>query len=195
MINGYRKAALKLHTMSAKDREWLLQQFTEDEQASLTELLRELQELGIKSDFGMSGELSADETIDMSNPVPDNEPEVDKSVELLCAARAEEIAMLLSNEPDMVAGVVLSAYPWPWRSQLLASYGVEARLRASRALSQAQVLRPKVRSELIRMMASRLAAARVHAFPLMHRPHDEHTKASQVQRKRSRWHRLRRWLP
>lgn len=159
MTEGYRKAALKLHSMNAADRDWMLEQLKGEERAALVSLLAELKELGIKSFPSIEHELSTSEV--KENFLGELNEEIAGSLDLLCTADPSEIFSMFSHEPDLAVATVLSAYPWPWKSQLLASYGVENRLRLGRTLSEASLLKPKLRFELIRLLAEQLKNRRM----------------------------------
>lgn len=196
MIDGYRKVALKLHAMGAEDRGWMLQQFGDDERTRLAGLLRELQDLGIRSDLSVPAALSDEDArqLLLSSAGVDR-AETEKALDAVRSAQPAEVATLLTDEPDAMIAAVLSAYPWPWRARMLAGYGVETRLRVNRALAQTDMLRPKVRAALIRLMAARLSTLRAQAFPAVLHVHEEPARTVGAARKRPIWHGLKRWLP
>jgi hypothetical protein len=166
MTEGYRKAALKLHGLSGPDRAWMLQQLPAHERTMLSDLLRELNELGIKPDQRVTDDISHDDVRQTLLQAGSAIPGLAEALDVMCAARPAEVSALLSSEPDNMAAIVLSAYPWPWRSRLLADYGVEKRQRISRALQQAPQLKPRLRAELVKVVADRLIIQRTEGLIL-----------------------------
>jgi hypothetical protein len=195
MTDGYRKAALRLHGMAAADRGWMLQRLQPHERARLEELLRELQELGIKPGHRVSEELSADEAGQALLAECREPGAVARAMDAMRAARPAEISVLLAVEADHVAAALLSAYPWPWRAAVLEEYGVEKRQRMSRALMQAPRLGAKPRGELIRIAAERLAVLRGEGIPFPDNLGPSTGKGGSATRGRSFWQGIRRWLP
>ncbi|MES2538660.1 MAG: hypothetical protein V4632_22610 [Pseudomonadota bacterium] len=161
MTEGYRKAALRLHGLSSADRDWMLQRLDTQEQARLGDLLRELRELGIQAEHCVPDEIEARPNVANAD---EELAGVADALALMRAASVPEITALLSAEPDHVAAAVLAVYPWPWRPRLLAAYGVEMRQRLARVLQSAPTLAPRVRTELIQLLAERLALLRQQGF-------------------------------
>jgi len=163
MTEGYRKAALKLHSLSAPDRAWMLRRLPAHERTTLSGLLRELKELGIKSDHRMADDISHDDVRKTLLQADSVVPGLAEALDATCAAHPAEISALLASEPDNLAATILSAYPWPWRARLLADYGVEKRQRMSRALQLAPQLKPRLRAELVKILADRLVSQRIES--------------------------------
>jgi hypothetical protein len=163
MTEGYRKAALRLHAVSSTDRDWMLQRLVPQEQARLGDLLRELRELGIQAEHCAPDEVEARSN---ASNADEELAGVADALALMRSATLPEIVALLSAEPEHVAAAVLAVYPWPWRPRLLAEYGVEMRQRLKRALQSAPRLAPRVRAELIRLLAERLAVLRQQDFAI-----------------------------
>lgn len=194
MTEGYRKAALKLHGLSAPDRAWMLQRLPAHERATLSDLLRELKELGIKSDHRMADDISHDDVRQTLLQAGSAVAGLADALDAMCAARPAEVSAMLSSEPDTMTATVLSVYPWPWRASLLADYGVEKRQRVSRALQQAAQLKPRVRAELVTVLADRLAVQRTET-PVFDEAVSRAAGPDRHAGTAPFFQRLRRWLP
>jgi hypothetical protein len=194
MTEGYRKAALRLHSLSAPDRAWMLQRLPAHERAVLSGLLRELQELGIKSDRQVADDISNDDVRTTLLQAGRAIPDLSDALDTMCAAGSAEVSALLSAEPDNMTAAVLSAYPWPWRARLLADYGVEKRQRISRALQQTTQIKPRLRAEMVKALADRLAAQRAEG-PVIETAVARDARPAARRKSGTIFEGLRRWLP
>ncbi len=193
MNDGYRKAALELHNLSKPDRAWMLKNFASEERDRLNDLLNELKSLGIKCTEFRSGELFSDEIKDVPLHGLDD-PALSASITRLCKASVAEISEMVLNEPDYVVAAVLSVYSWPWRAQLLSSFGVEKRLRFAKAMQVAPMLGASLRQELISLLDMRLKA-----IQLINRETSVETDEKDDQRRPLQismpfWQRAQQWL-
>lgn len=165
MNAGFRKAALKLHAMPAADRGWIMEQLPAPDRAALAGLLDELQALGIAPDHHIADEAAQGGEARQPVLAAAGDPAVARALDALCAAAPASIAALLADEPEQMAAVFLAAYPWPWRARLLADYEVEQRRRLNAALQAVPPLTPRVLSELVGLMARRLALLDIAVDP------------------------------
>ena len=124
------QSALLLHSMTGRDRDWLLGRLEQAQRERLQALLDELTSLGIPADekllkqyLGTEQENTADGIDEAwSIPVFDHVSE-DSGIEKLCLAGAEQLAATLKTEPDLLIARLLSVHPWPWRDDVLARLG------------------------------------------------------------------------
>jgi hypothetical protein len=116
MVDGFKKAALKLYTLGAADREWILGQLDERERKTLRTLMTELKNSGIKPIF-----LPFDEIVDQPLPpaAAPSRPKVEGAEEILMSLSSPEADRLLADESDWVVSVICNARPWPWRSAFM----------------------------------------------------------------------------
>jgi hypothetical protein len=151
-----RKAALLLHALGERDRQWLIDQLSEAERGAVQGLVGELRALGIPPDPGL-----LDEVADGRRPPGDGSdrpstsgapPRQDVgddprsgSSSLLALDRADLalLAGILRDEPPGLVATLLAARSWPWRQALLQHLDfshrrqVEEQLRRSGRLSAA----------------------------------------------------------
>lgn len=161
--NGARQAALLLHTLAPDDRDWLLMQLPEEQSEQLRGLVAELDALGLlegadlntQSLLGAPSTLRAFKTASaVENAVVSHaSPDADDT-EFLSALNTHGVqclAKLWSAEPSRLVALALSAHPWSWRSDLLASLPTAQRRRVEDAMHGLGVSRPDA---LVRAMLS-----------------------------------------
>ena len=126
MMNGYRRAALKLRTLAAADRSWLLGQLLPEERARIADLIEELDALHPEAEMET---LSDAVQADLAD-APADEPALPHGpAALVSRARPDRIARILTNEPDWLVGHLCAIARWPWLSAFLAQL---ERARATR---------------------------------------------------------------
>lgn len=148
MTQGYRRAALTLHGLQPADREWLMAQLPEGQQAQLGAHLAELVELGIPADRALLDDAMG-ESMDLPRPSGASRESS------LAHAYCDQVLQLLVVEPDQLIALVVKAGPWSWQEELLERLGVERRGRISRLLRQIE-LRPGLEEALLTGLARRL---------------------------------------
>lgn len=123
MSSELRRVALRLHSLHAADRAWLLKRLPASERASLQHMLRELRSLGIPATL---------EPGESPDPPPVDTPDV------LMAPQAEAVWRQLQDEDDHTIAVILSARAWPWREAVLAKCRRGRRQSIQRCMGQAR---------------------------------------------------------
>ncbi len=140
-----RKAALCLHAMPPRDREWLLSQLPSRERARLVPLLSELESLGLPPDRALLEEAVGPQ------PTPAAE-------QVLRAADPNALAAVLRDEPAHLVGILLRIEEWPWSEALLRRLGQSSRRRVEFALEHAPLPGPALRTSIVEVVARRLSA-------------------------------------
>jgi hypothetical protein len=108
-----RRAALSLHALFEKDRDWILASLPAEQASALRPLLTELRELGIPADARLLGPLLAVPAAqDVSRP----------GVGTLDAGIFSALARILESEPAEVTAALVTDDAWPWRTQLLQAF-------------------------------------------------------------------------
>jgi hypothetical protein len=172
-MSGTRQAALLLHGLAARDREWMLAQLNDGQAGELRALLDELQALGIPADADLIGAASrAGQRADM--PDAPAQPGA-----VLATAAANRIHALLAAEPDRLVALAIASSAWPWKERVLSLLGEERSLRI-RELAMLTNPGPQARRAVLRDLAERLATLPASAG------------ASENPPEHSRWTRLRR---
>lgn len=133
-----RHAALLLHAMPESDRTWALGQLPQPQQALLTGLLQELQELGIPQDRRL-----IDEAVEAMAASQTQEP---TSLSRLDPVGVQALGVLLGKEPALLVARLLACGPWTWEDELLAR------------------LAPAQRRQVEKLRATLVAAPAAHAL-------------------------------
>ncbi|MBC5785099.1 hypothetical protein H8N03_19285 [Ramlibacter sp. USB13] len=138
-MDPLRTAAMTLHALPARDREWLLARLVERQRHLLRPLLQELQDLGIPGDPGL---LQALQQQDAQAATPEA-----AWPETLGAAELARLVEVLAQEPPGLTRSLLAMRAWNWAPQLLAAIGADRRrqvqeipLRAPAPALQAAIL-------------------------------------------------------
>jgi hypothetical protein len=148
--SAYTRIALRLRTVGAADREWLLSRLDADDCRQVSAALQA---------HRRSAERPATAHVAAAPSAADNSP-----LTRLRAASAAEIEGLLSAQPDWVTAVVLSApEEWPWAPQYLAGLSPD-RIRSLRSLTTdcSRAVKQKAREALLQILADKLIPAPVH---------------------------------
>ena len=155
MMNGYRRAAMRLRSLGAADRAWLLDQLAPEERTRIAALLEEVDALHP----GVEPEALAD-LVQVDLHVPASRASesslLDGPTAAVAGADPGMIARILADEPDWLVARVCAIEHWPWLAAYLASID---RTRASRIEAQmrdAQPARHALESALIAAVAARL---------------------------------------
>jgi hypothetical protein len=142
---GHRQSALLLHGLEKADQHWVLAQLASDDAGTLRGHLAELKALGIPRDHALAAR---------AQPTGMEEASAGMHV-----ASAEQIQVLLADEPAWLVAHLLAAAEWPWRDEFLASLAPFQRDRIA-ALRTAP-LRPAAARQLVALVASSLPSQRV----------------------------------
>ena len=118
-----KRAALALHGLSARDREWVLSQLTSSEREVVSGHLDELESLGFPNDVSDIVE----EALAERQPV-----EVIPEVEIIDAAAPKVVHRVLKDEQPATLALIMAYHPWRWQKRVMRALG-RARGRAVRA--------------------------------------------------------------
>lgn len=130
LADGARQAALLLHTLAPRDRDWMLSQLTPAQQDEARRLLAELGELGVPSDPSLLRDvLGAATERAPAGGTPAAAVAGRPTVERMSRLPAGTVAALLQQEPDALVARVLRIAAWPWRDAVLDVLGPTRRRR------------------------------------------------------------------
>ncbi|MCP4469638.1 MAG: hypothetical protein GY815_02940 [Gammaproteobacteria bacterium] len=147
----YRKSALSLYQLEAKDRRWLLARLSDEHRGILEALLTELESLG----FPRQGYDSA--LIETDEKSPDK-AQAPRDLQLLEDASAEEIATMLRGESASVIAAALSLQRWRWQAEFMRQLVISEHrniamgIEAGRRNGISQALRAAMLASLARML-------------------------------------------
>lgn len=153
-----RRAALALHGLSAKDREWVLSQLPSSDKETLSGHLDELEELGFPSDVS-----------DLVDAVTAGDPPVRiaPEVELIDAAAPKVVHRILKDEQASTLALIVSCHPWQWQKRVMRGLG-RVRSRAVReAIAQQKFsVSEAVRHGVLSSLATAIADASSRNAPV-----------------------------
>jgi hypothetical protein len=157
-MSGHRQAALALYPLGAADRDLILAELPDADQARLRGYLAELAELGF--DGAVSGPSSAP----LFPPFRARRGPV-SAHEQVRAAPAAAIAALLADEPAGLVAHLLASDTWPWHAELLALLEPARRTQILHALDarRAGTPAPACAAVLIEALGPRVAAYKAAA--------------------------------
>lgn len=141
-MSGHRRAALALHGLQARDKQWLLAQLPAQDQSILQGHLQELDTLGFQYEPDLLEQLpAASEAAPAPYPalqkgpaspeqmVPDQMDPIDAAIGHIARAGAEQILLLVQDEPLGWLARLLACQPWPWQPALLEQLPAPTRQR------------------------------------------------------------------
>jgi hypothetical protein len=152
-MSGHRQAALALYPLGPADRDLILAELPDADQARLRGYLAELAELGF--DGTAPGVPAA------PAPAPARAGRAPVSAhEQVRAAPAAAIAALLAAEPAGLVAQLLACDTWPWHAELLALLEPAHRMQVQRALEarRAQGPAPACAAVLVEALGPQVAA-------------------------------------
>jgi hypothetical protein len=152
-----RKAALLLHALEERDRDWLLARLPEAQRAHLSTLLEELRDLGIRADRTIVDEaLARDEaTPAPAGPtaVPERTAGASGPLASLTGRELDRLARLLRGQPARLTVHLLRAGEWAWHAGLLRRLPAALRRCVEAELRDVDVPAPALRAELVALVA------------------------------------------
>jgi len=149
--HNFRMAALKLHGLHSKDRDWLLERFDSAQQGKLRALIAELDELG----FVSTDQIPAR---DLFYPVGSYQLDSHTAARLN-QADTELVMKVLNDLPSLLKAMVLHARHWQWSSHIWARFDQFERQRMVAHINQFASIKPSVFSALIDSFAEAVGKA------------------------------------
>ena len=153
----YKKAALSLHELNRRDRQWLLKRLSSAHRRELRKALLELDKLGIPQQQGWLSALESAKA-GMADADPGSPAWAAATLDnSLARANADRVKRILAQEPDIVVATVLAGGDWPWSREILSVYKGAQRKRLEKLQIQRRKDVPeKVTRSLLRALARRL---------------------------------------
>jgi hypothetical protein len=155
MTTGYRRAAMRLSSLGAADRDWLLGQLAPGERTRIAALLEEVDALHPEVEPEALQDLVQEDLPDSAANAPESSP-LHGPTAVVARAHPDMIARVLADEPDWLVARVCAIEHWPWLSGYL---GAIDRVRAARIgalMRDAPPARRALASALVAAVAARL---------------------------------------
>lgn len=158
VIDGLKKAALKLYTLAPQDRDWILAKLDENDRSTLLALMRDLKTSGIKPVFMPFDDLLetpfSRPTVRAQDTPADADPH--SQIASLSVLDAERLA---GEEPEWIQHGLIEARDWPWRAGLSQRLSAGPELHRTPATSK---LKPRLLNAILHAAAAkRLTMQRV----------------------------------
>lgn len=147
-----RSAALSLHGLHWRDRQWLLRRLLPAWRQRLRGLLGELRSLGVEPALAGGQDLPpslASNGLDAG------------SLALIDQAAPEHLRRLLAQQPESVQALVLCLHDWRWRKAVWEGWSWLHRRRLHEQIACAGQLRPALAEALLHALAESLCALNV----------------------------------
>jgi len=152
-----KRAALALHGLAEKDREWVLSQLAASDVETLSGHLDELEELGFP------GEVPdlVDEAIAGDRPL-----HITAEVRNIDAAAPKLVHRVLKDEQASTLALIMGDHPWRWRKQVMRLLGRAKRSAVQEAIAQrGNPVSDAVRTGVIKSLADALEVAASRNVP------------------------------
>lgn len=159
-----KRAALELHNLAPRDREWVLGRLPDAERARLAPLLAELDGMHIRFDLDSAALPLAAVSESPEAPAPASGGRSPQQE--IRAAAAKDVARVLAAEPAWLVRAVLTVEAWPWLAPVCAALQQQGVLRQQAPrLSGAVPLPAAQAAALLALLAERLRdAAAAHGL-------------------------------
>ncbi len=147
-MDGHRRAALALHGLGEGDRHWVLEQLRGADRSRLSQLLQELQRLGIPPDPSLLA--------DAQKRLPEPAKAAPNRIREAFAASMHTI---LAREPAGLISAVLRIEAWPWQTAFLARLDSSLREKVVASLQKEAPITERFASTLRSCIELRLDAS------------------------------------
>jgi len=155
MMNGYRRAAMRLRSLGAADRAWLLDQLAPEERMRIAALLEEVDALHPEAEPEALGDLVQEDLPAPATRAPESSlPQGPATA--LAHAHPDMIARVFADEPDWLVARVCAIENWPWLSAYLAAIDRARVARIEAQMRDAQPGRRALENALVAAVAARL---------------------------------------
>jgi len=155
MTNGYRRAAMRLRSLGAADRSWLLNQLLPEERTRIAALLEEVDALHPDVEPEALVDLVQEDRPASALPGSESSPSRGPTA-TVAHAHPDTIARVLADEPDWLVARVCAIEHWPWLSAYLAAIDPARAARIEAQMRDAQPARRALESALVAAVAARL---------------------------------------
>jgi hypothetical protein len=118
MMDGYRRAAMRLRGLCTEDRAWLLDQLEAEERERVAALIAELDVLDPDGNMPLLADLLQSDLLQRV-PFDPAHSLLSGPALIVAQARPDKIARVFANEPDWLVSQVCAISRWPWLPSFL----------------------------------------------------------------------------
>lgn len=160
MSDPHRRAALTLHGLAGRDRDWLLARLDAGDRRAVRALLGELDDMRIPSETALMEEAAATAVpppaAERERPADRGDDEAASPLARIAQVQADDMVRALEGEPDALIASVLALDDWPWRAALLSRLGPERATRIAGLAGEGSGPAPLARAALAEALVNRL---------------------------------------
>ncbi|MEJ1357623.1 MAG: hypothetical protein RPU52_11970 [Candidatus Sedimenticola sp. (ex Thyasira tokunagai)] len=151
-MSAYKRAALYLHGLSNRDRDWVLSKLPGNDRSKIGEFLESLLHLGIPADRSLLAEI---ETLQSSVATGKSDSSsIDFAIIKIDQSSLTQISDLLENESPVLVSALLSCREWCWKTVFIDRFGMQ---NSSHLTSDVGVEPPKISERIKNSIIENLA--------------------------------------
>jgi len=156
MTPGLKKAALRIHSLREKDRQWILQALPARQRASIESMLAQLANMDIPhNETWIESEKAGVSTT--SSPVIQSNEDLLLMVDLF---NVTQIRPVLDQMPENIVVVILSIHDWHWREQYLSKLKIRYRNQYENGIGRLKGrISSKVQFSLLKNLVDKVESA------------------------------------
>ena len=166
-MDGLRRAALALSTLTDRDRRWVLDHLPASQRDSLSPLLREIGGLGLVAEPDLHKRLRDEENRLLATSIADGDVLAETAIRRLDEHAPAVVAQVLADESDATVAALTARFPWRWNVPVMHMLAQRRRERITRLASVTKAMRVVPWRLLVRTVCNRadLTAEALEATP------------------------------
>lgn len=152
MTLGLKKTALRIHSLSEKDRKWILNALPNSQRESVEEMLAQLERLSVpKNEAWLDFEPNTQGVVEKTNLT---DGDLLLMVDLF---NVSQVRVVLDEMPESLVLAVLAMHDWHWREQYLSKLKMRFRSHYENGIKRLKgKISPKVRFHLLKDLVDRV---------------------------------------
>jgi hypothetical protein len=154
-MDGLRRAALALSTLTERDRRWMLDRLPAPQRDGLSPLLHELGGLGLVADPDLHQRLRDEENRQLAAAMADGDALAEAAMRRLDAHAPAVVAQVLADESDVAVAALAARFPWRWSAPVLQMLEPQRRSRIARLMPVARTMQGTPWRLLVRAVCNR----------------------------------------
>lgn len=154
-MDGLRRAALALSTLTDRDRRWVLERLPAPQRDSISPLLREIGGLGLVAEPDLHERLRDEENRLLAGSIAEGDALAETAIHRLDAHAPALVAQVLADESDVTVAALIARFPWRWNAPVMHALPQRRRERITRLAPVAKTMRAMPWRVLVRTVCNR----------------------------------------